>query len=108
MVTDQEILDFFRHELPLMTTLTLKPIPIEMDTILQAYAEEDDLYYAVEKYNKLFGVDISNLDMNNYYPWDIQWFFRKWFTKTPIKQTKKPLTVQMFSESAKAGRWLYD
>ncbi|WP_146086299.1 DUF1493 family protein, partial [Enterobacter sichuanensis] len=26
----------------------------------------------------------------------------------PVKQISKPLTVRMFAESAKAGRWLYD
>lgn len=39
MVTEEEVLAFFRKELSLMTTLTMKPIPIEMDTPLQGYAE---------------------------------------------------------------------
>ncbi|EAU8046654.1 DUF1493 family protein, partial [Salmonella enterica] len=25
-----------------------------------------------------------------------------------IERTRKPLTIRMFSESAKAGKWLYD
>ncbi|MDF2779098.1 MAG: hypothetical protein K0S90_2621 [Enterobacteriaceae bacterium] len=33
--------------------------------------------------------------------------FRKWFTQKPIRQTAEPLTVKMFAESARAGKWLY-
>lgn len=108
MVTDVEVLAFFQKELSLMTTLTMKPIPIEMDTPLQGYAAADELGDAIEKYDEVFGVNVSNLDMVHYYPWKLEWFFRKWITKKPIKQSSKPLTVRMFAESAKAERWLYD
>lgn len=108
MVNDDEVLAFFRRELSLMTTLTMKPIPIEMDTPLQGYAAADELGDAIEKYDEVFGVDVSDLDMANYYPWKLEWFFRKWFTKEAVRQVSKPLTVRMFVESAKAGRWLYD
>ncbi|KAB0551479.1 MULTISPECIES: DUF1493 family protein [Pantoea] len=36
----------------------------------------------------------------------MSWFFRKWFTTEPVKQDKNSLTVKMFAESVKAGRWL--
>jgi hypothetical protein len=39
MVTDSEVLAFFRGELSLAVTFTFKPIPIEFDTPLQGYAE---------------------------------------------------------------------
>ena len=35
MVTDNEVLEFFRGELSLAVTFTFKPIPIELDTPLQ-------------------------------------------------------------------------
>jgi len=108
MVIDQDILEFFRKELSLMTTITLNPIYLQLDTPLQNYAEYDELSDAIEKYDEIFNIDISALDMNKYYPWKLEWFFRKWFTKRPIKQISKPLTVRMFAESAKAGYWLYD
>ncbi|WNN47773.1 DUF1493 family protein [Siccibacter colletis] len=108
MVKDEVVLAFFRHELPLMTTLTFRPIPVEMDTPLQAYAESDDIGYAIDKYSATFDVNVSNLDMAHYYPWKVEWFFRKWFTNKPLIQRKKPLTVRMFAESARAGRWLFD
>ncbi len=108
MVTTDDVLAFFRNELSLMSTLTMSPIPIELDTPLQGYADCDELSDAIEKYDSVFGVDVSILDMKHYYPWKLEWFFRKWFTKRPLKQVSKPLTVRMFAESAKAGRWLYD
>ena len=42
MVTDNEVLEFFRGELSLAVTFTFKPIPIELDTPLQGYAEWDE------------------------------------------------------------------
>ncbi|MEM6051935.1 DUF1493 family protein [Erwinia sp. P7711] len=102
-MTDEEVLSFFRRELSLMTTLAMKPIPIELDTPLQGYAAADELGDAIEKYDEVFGVDVSELDMAHYSPWKL-----KWFTEKPLPQTKKPLTVRMFAESARAGHWLYD
>ncbi|MGS4485926.1 DUF1493 family protein [Enterobacter roggenkampii] len=36
------------------------------------------------------------------------WFFRKWFTKEPVEQISKPLTVRMFADAVKAGKWIHD
>lgn len=108
MVTDAEVLSFFQEELSLPVSLSGKADVLELDTTLQDYAEDDELFYAIEKYSDVFHVDISDFDWGSYYPWRTQWFFRKWFSKSPLKQDKPPLTVRMFAESAKAGRWLYD
>ncbi|CBG90512.1 DUF1493 family protein [Citrobacter rodentium] len=108
MVTDEEILEFFRDELPVMGTLTGKMIPLQMDDALQYYTSFDDLSFTMDKYTEKFNIDLNNINFDVYYPWEIEWFFRKWFTKEPVKQTAKPLTVRMFAESAKAGKWLYD
>jgi len=108
MVTDLEVLEFFRKELSLMTTITMDPILLQLDTPLQSYAEYDELGDAIEKYDEVFNVDISSLNMDKYYPWKLKWFFRKWFTKKPVKQVSQSLTVRMFAESARAGNWLYD
>lgn len=108
MVTDSEVLQFFRDELPVMGTLSGKMIPLQIDDALQSYTEFDDLYLAIDKFAAKFDIDTSVINFNSYYPWKIEWFFRKWFNKEPVKQISKPLTVQMFAESAKAGRWLYD
>lgn len=108
MVTDDVVLNFFRDALPELGTLTFKRIPLQIDDILQDYADFDDLSYAINQYAKKFGIDVSVIDFNAYYPWNIAWFFRSWFTKEPIEQISKPLTVRMFAESAKAGYWLYE
>lgn len=70
--------------------------------------EPDDMIIAIDKFEETFDVDFSGMEINNHYPWERPFFFRKWFTKQPVKQTKKPLTIRMFAESAKAGRWLYN
>lgn len=108
MVTDQEVLELFRKELPVSGTFTGKLIPLELDDILQDYADDDDLIYCINKYDSFFNVDMSAMNYQKYYPWFRTWFFRRWFTDKPVKQISKPLTVRMFAESAKAGRWLYD
>jgi Protein of unknown function (DUF1493) len=108
MVTDSDILAFFRNKLPEKATWIFKRIPFEMDDILQEYIESDDMVYAINDYVEKFGVDVSTMNFDNYYPWERAWFFRKWFTEKPLKQTKKALTIKMFSESAIAGYWLYE
>ncbi len=107
MVTDEDVLMFFREQLPKVTTLWLKPVLLQPDDILQEFSEVEDLALAIDEYSTQFDIDVSKLNIEDYYPWEIPWFFRKWFTANPLKQSKKPLTVRMFAESAKAGRWLY-
>ncbi|MDR7343516.1 hypothetical protein J2X14_001928 [Pantoea alhagi] len=108
MVTDEAVLSFFREQLPVLGLLPTQNNLLSIDDILQEYTEPEDLLPVISKYEHVFGVDISSMNIDNYYPWKVSWFFRKWFTKKPIKQTSHPLTVRMFSESAKAGRWLYE
>ncbi|KEA53413.1 hypothetical protein DT73_08625 [Mangrovibacter sp. MFB070] len=108
MVTEQEVLEFFREQLPVLGTFTGKLIPLQLDDILQEYSEADDLAFCMDKYSDKFNVDLSMMTYNVYYPWFKIWFFRKWFTSKPVEQISKPLTVRMFAESAKAGKWLYD
>ncbi|MGQ8818531.1 DUF1493 family protein [Serratia sp. NA_13] len=107
MVTDENVLMFFRGQLPKVTTLWLKPVLLQPDDILQEFSEVEDLALVIDKYSTQFDIDVSELNIEDYYPWEIPWFFRKWFIASPVKQSKKPLTVRMFAESAKAGRWLY-
>lgn len=108
MVDENEILEFFRSELSLMTTWKFQPIPIEFDTPLQGYAGWDELPYTIDDFGEKYGVDVSLINFEAYYPWKVESVFRKYISKEPIQQISKPLTVRMFAESAKAGRWLYD
>lgn len=108
MVMNNEVLEFFRGELSLAVTFTFKPIPIELDTPLQGYAEWDELPYAIDDFREKYNVDVLVIDFKAYYPWEREAIYRKWFTNETIKQVSKPLTVRMLAESASAGRWLYD
>ena len=108
MLTDEKVLNCFRRELPVVKSLLMKSIPLDADTILQEYAEAEDLALAIDKFSEEFDIDVSSLNIENYLPWNIPWFFRSWFTQKPVTQSRKPLTVRMFAESARAGRWLYD
>ena len=113
MVTDNEVLEFFRGELSIpVSWRTGNKEYLEMDTILQDYAEWDEFPYAIEEYGEKFGVDISVIDMSVYYPAVKAPLFTRMFKRQRIeeetKRIRKPLTVRMFTESAKAGKWLYD
>ncbi|OTA16231.1 hypothetical protein Xvie_02001 [Xenorhabdus vietnamensis] len=107
MVNEAEILAFFQKELPTIVSLTGKREHLGLDDSLQEYSEVDDLVPVIDLYSDKFNVDISAMNIENYYPWIIPWFFRKWFTRKPVKQKKSILTVRMFAESAKTGRWIY-
>ncbi|WP_432372741.1 DUF1493 family protein [Pantoea allii] len=107
MVTDEQVLDFFRQKLPQIRTFSFKIVPLEINDPLQEYAELDDLVEAIDQYSDQFNIDVSTFNIDNYYPWKTPWFFRAWFKKEPVKQHRQPLTVKMFAESAKAGTWLY-
>lgn len=108
MVTDEKVLNFFRRELPVVKSLLMKSILLDAETILQEYAETEDLAMTIDKFSEEFDIDVSSLNIENYLPWNIPWFFRSWFTKKPVSRSKRPLTVRMFAESARSGRWLYD
>ncbi|AXF75580.1 DUF1493 family protein [Erwinia tracheiphila] len=112
MVAEAEVLEFFRYELSTPVSWKAGRIPLEMDTVLQDYAELDELPYAIDDYSDKFGIDISTLNIQAYYPVVQKSLFTRLFQRSliqhEINQLRKPLTVRMFAESAKAGRWLYD
>ncbi|AXF76450.1 DUF1493 family protein [Erwinia tracheiphila] len=103
-VTDAAIRDFVKSELPLVTTLLLKKINIEDRSTLQEVYEADDIADMAEKYFSQFDVKRSGFTLINYFPWRM----KSLFSRKQINQDKKPLTIEMFIGSAKAGRWLYD
>ncbi|CNE22583.1 DUF1493 family protein [Yersinia intermedia] len=112
MVTDAEVLAFFSNELSVPLTWKFKEIPLDLDTPLQDYAGNDELIYAIEDYSNFFGVDISHIDFSRYFPLEVVPFIKRVIMsrkqKLSLISTRRPLTVRMFVESAKAGRWLYD
>lgn len=108
MITDTQVLTFFRDAISLRVTWLFKPIPVELDTPLQSYAEWDELPCAIEDFRLKFAVDTSVIDFDHYYPWDNQTLFKKLSTLSTQKPKNKPLTIRMFAESARAGVWLFD
>lgn len=107
---EEQVLAFFRDELSTLMSDDWKEVPLEFDTLLQDYAEGDEFSYAVEDYDKRFSVDVSKINWVHYFPWENLPFLTRWFKakRKEVVKTRKPLTVRMFAESAKAGKWLYD
>ncbi|WP_428943514.1 DUF1493 family protein [Pantoea sp. FN060301] len=107
---EEQVLSFFRDELSIVMSDDWKEIPLELDTLLQDYAEGDEFPYAVEDYGKRFDVDVSDIHWRHYFPWENLPLLTRWFKtkRKEVEKTRKPLTVRMFAESAKAGRWIYD
>jgi len=112
MVTDEEVLKFFRDDLSIPVNWKGKAVPLELDTHLQDYAAPDELPYTIEDFGKKFKIDVSVIDMNYYCPIVKIPFIKQLINGKKLKEEKlknRPeFTVRMFAESAKAGRWLYD
>lgn len=67
--------------------------------------DQDDVEELVEEYSKEFNVDMSDFHLETYYP-EVN------FSWNPFKKPKPvdvpDFTIDMFIQSAKAGRWLYE
>nr|WP_315300191.1 DUF1493 family protein [Raoultella terrigena] len=67
--------------------------------------DQDEVEELNEDFAKEFGVDMSNFHLEDYYP-EVK---HSW---NPFKKTDPvdvpDFTIDMFIESAKAGKWLYD
>lgn len=100
---EKDVRHFIEKKLPVVTTLFLKKVAIDEDEPLQSMHEWDDVGDMAEAYFQHFNVKADKFSLRNYYPWEASLFKRK-------KQNlnKSALTIRMFIESAKAGRWLYD
>lgn len=105
MNSEADVLKFFRDNLPEQGTFTGKRIPLGIDDVLQDYTDLDDIVYAIERFEKEYRIEVNT---ENYFPWTQTCFFRKWFTKEPVEQISKPLTVRMFADAVKAGKWIHD
>lgn len=102
-VTDDKVRDFILHELPLVTTLFLKRVGIDDDAVLQELFEVEDITEMADTFFRYFNIPVDGFSVDNYYPWQ----GKSAFLCKKITQSKSPLTIRMFIESARAGRWLY-
>ena len=101
--SDNRVRDFVLRELPLVTTLFLKKVPVDDHAALQDLHEVEDVAAMAEKYFHHFQVQPEGFSIDNYYPWQTKSLFS---CQTRV-QEKQPLTLHMFIASARAGRWLY-
>ncbi|MCT4705393.1 DUF1493 family protein [Enterobacteriaceae bacterium H16N7] len=67
--------------------------------------DQDDVEELVEEYSREFNVDMSNFHLETYYP-EVNFSWNPFKKPEPVDVPE--FTVDMFIQSAKAGKWLYD
>ncbi|CCJ83692.1 DUF1493 family protein [Cronobacter dublinensis] len=102
-ISDEDIKATILKELPRVTSFTLKKQVPDIDTPLQEIFEVEDIAEMAQTLFSYFGTEHSCFDLTAYFPWKTPGLF----SRKPVIQDKTPLTIRMFVESVKAGRWLY-
>ncbi|RRA28077.1 acyl carrier protein [Cronobacter sakazakii] len=67
--------------------------------------DQDDVEELIEDYSKEFNVDMSNFHLETYYP-VVNFSWNPFKKPEPVDVPE--FTIDMFIQSAKAGRWLYE
>jgi len=67
--------------------------------------DQDEVEELVEDYSKEFNVDMSDFHLEAYYP-EVNFSWNPF--KKPEPVDVPDFTINMFIQSAKAGRWLYE
>ncbi|EPX7410203.1 DUF1493 family protein [Cronobacter dublinensis] len=67
--------------------------------------DQDDVEELIEDYSKEFNVDMSNFHLETYYP-TVNFSWNPFKKPEPVDVPE--FTINMFIQSAKAGRWLYE
>ncbi|MDU4422618.1 DUF1493 family protein [Raoultella planticola] len=67
--------------------------------------DQDDVEELVEEFETEFGVDMSTFHLEAYYP-EVKFSWNLF--KKPDPVDVPDLTIDMFIQSAKAGKWLFD
>lgn len=108
MLIENDVLKMFREEISTEIDRNGKDILLELDSDL-FHAPGDDLHSALNRYEKDFNVDISQVKWSNYFPWENLPRLTRWLkaNREKVEATRLPLTVRMFAKSAEAGKWLY-
>ncbi|EOC1299776.1 DUF1493 family protein [Cronobacter dublinensis] len=102
-ISDEDIKATILNELPRVTSFTLKKQEPDIDIPLQEIFEVEDIAEMAQTLFSHFGTEHSRFDLTAYFPWKTPGLF----SRKPVIQDKTPLTIRMFVESVKAGRWLY-
>ncbi|WP_105743906.1 DUF1493 family protein [Cronobacter dublinensis] len=101
-ISDEDIKVTILKELPRVTSFTLKKQEPDLDSPLQEMFEVEDIAEMAQTLFSHFGTEHSRFDLTAYFPWKTPGLF----SRKPVIQVKAPLTIRMFVESVKAGRWL--
>lgn len=101
--SDEQYRTFILDNLPRVTTL-FKTVDISDDEALQETFEREDISDLIDALSTKLSVNCENFHMDNHFPWKRKSFF----IKKNNNAGKEPLTLRMFIDSAKAGRWLYN
>lgn len=110
MTIPNKVLELFNKEISKELDSKGKEVMLVLDSDLFD-APGDDLHYVLIKYEQIFKVDLSGVKWNYYFPWQNVPRLKRWFGKVKkkeVEETRSPLTVRMFAESAEAGKWLFD
>ncbi|EGT4349025.1 DUF1493 family protein [Cronobacter sakazakii] len=67
--------------------------------------DQDDVEELIEDYSTEFNVDMSNFHLETYYP-TVNFSWNPFKKPEPVDVPE--FTIDMFIQSAKAGRWLYE
>lgn len=67
--------------------------------------DQDDVEELIEDYSKEFNVDMSNFHLETSYP-TVNFSWNPFKKPEPVDVPE--FTIDMFIQSAKAGRWLYE
>lgn len=100
---DDLVRQFIKNKLPLVTTLFRK-VEIDDSATLQEFFEADDIAEMTEKFFSHFDIEPARFSLSHYFPWKT----RSLLSRKPQSEDQKALTIAMYIESARAGKWLFD
>ena len=103
---EKEVIDYLMNRYPIRKVWCkpeLKQITKYWDIRKEYNPLPEDIDDMLEDIFSHFKIDFANYDPENYFDCE----YALW-QKRPTPREKRPFTVEMIIESAKAGRWLYD
>lgn len=98
-----EVREFVKQELPLITHCLFFVVELKDDSVMQDFHSQKNICLMLKRYSEYFNVSLEGIVLDSYFPWKR----KKILSMCRNNSEKKPITVEMLIESAKAGFWLY-